>query len=66
MSESRGSTWEENEVFLLIDIWAHEKIQQLDTCTRKKPMWEKFAQRHEEGGCQDCDALLLRNLGRRV
>ena len=54
--------------FLFIDIWAGDKIQQqLDKCTRKKPIWEKIARRvEEEGGCQDCDALLLGNLSMRV
>ena len=55
-------------MFLFIDIWAGDKIQQqLDTSTRKKQIWEKIAQSvEEEGGCQDCDALLLGNLGMRV
>ena len=47
----RGSTWEDEEVFLLIDIWADEKIQhQLDSCSRKKPIFEKMAKRLEEEG----------------
>ena len=52
-------------MFVFIDIWAGDKIQlQLDTCIRKKPIWEKIARRvKEDGGCQDCDALLLGNLG---
>ena len=67
MSKSRGSIWEDNEVFVLINIWAGYKLQQqLNTCIRKKPIWEKIARRVEEGGCQDCDALLLGNLGMRV
>ena len=42
----RGTTWEETEVLALIEIWADEKVQQqLDSCTRKKPIFEKMAQR---------------------
>ena len=68
MSESRGSTWEDNEVILLIDIWKIDckrwiswrymdwwEIQhQLDTCTRKKPIWEKMARmlKGEGGFCR--------------
>ena len=42
----KGTTWEETEVLALIEIWADEKVQQqLDSCTRKKPIFEKMAQR---------------------
>ena len=47
----RGSTWEEEKVFSLIDIWADEKIQRaLDSCSRKKPIFENMATRLEEVG----------------
>ena len=44
-----GLFWEDDEVFLLISIWADEKIQQqLDTCTRKKALFEKIRKRLKE------------------
>ena len=53
-NQNRGLFWEDDEVFLLllISIWTDEKIQQqLDTCTRKKAVFEKIAKRlKEEGG----------------
>ncbi len=48
---SRGSTWASDEVSLLISIWADEKIQQqLDSCSRKRPIFEKIAKRLEAEG----------------
>ncbi len=56
----RGSTWEDEEVFLLIGIWADEKIQQqLDSCSRKKPIFEKMAKKLlEKGGfARSCNQI---------
>ena len=48
---SRGSTWASDEVSLLISIWADEKIQQqLDSCSRKRQIFEKIAKRLEAEG----------------
>ncbi len=48
-NQNGGLFWEDGEVFLLISIWADEKIQQqLDTCTRKKAVYEKIAKRLKE------------------
>ena len=45
-----GFTGDEEEISLLINIWAHAKIQQvLDTCSRKRPVFENMAKRLEEG-----------------
>ena len=47
----RGSTWEDEEVVELINIWADERIQQqLDGCTRKRPIFEKMAKTLAEAG----------------
>ena len=47
----RGSTWADEEILLLISIWANEKIQQqLDSCSRKRPIYEKMAKRLKEEG----------------
>ena len=47
----RGFTWDEEEISLLINIWADKSIQQaLDNCSRKRPIFEKIAKRLEEGG----------------
>ena len=47
----RGTLWGDDEVFTLIEIWADEGIQQqLDSCTRKRPVFEKIARRLEEEG----------------
>ena len=41
-----GSPQEETQVLALIKIWADQKVQQqLDLCTRKKPILETMAQR---------------------
>lgn len=41
--------WEDEEVFLLVDTWADENIQQkFDSCLRKKPIFEKIAKRLAE------------------
>ena len=49
MSEAkteRGTLWGDNEVIALIEIWADEGIQQqLDSCTRKRPILQKIARR---------------------
>ena len=54
MSEAkteRGTLWGDDEVMALIEIWADEGIQQqLDSCTRKRPIFEKIARRLQEEG----------------
>ena len=54
MSESkteRGTLWRNNEVMALIEIRAYEGIQQqLDSCTRKWPIFEKIARRLQGEG----------------
>ena len=47
----RGTLLADEEVMALIGIWADEGIQQqLDSCTKKRPIFEKIARRmHEEG-----------------
>ena len=47
----RGTLWADEEVMALIGIWVDEGIQQqLDSCARKRPIFEKIARRmHEEG-----------------
>ena len=43
-SINRGSFWSDEEVHLLVSIWADEKIQQqLDSCVCKRPICEKMA-----------------------
>ena len=43
--------WGDNEVIALIEIWADEGIQQqLDSCTRKRPIFQKIARRLQEEG----------------
>ncbi len=47
----RGSTWDDEVVIELINIWADERIQQqLDGCTRKRPSFEKMAKTLAEAG----------------
>ena len=47
----RGTLWGDDEVFTLIEIWADEGIQQqLDSCTRKRPVFETIARRLGEEG----------------
>ena len=42
----REFTWDEEAISLLINIWADARIQQaLDTCSRKRPIFENIAQR---------------------
>ena len=54
MSESRkerGTLWGDDEVMALKEIWANEGIQQqLDSCTRKRPTFEKIARRLQGEG----------------
>lgn len=43
-ASNRGSTWDDEEVLALINIWADERIQQeLDSCSRKKPVFQKIS-----------------------
>ena len=36
----RGFTWDEEEIWLLTNIWADESLQQpLETCSRKRPIF---------------------------
>ena len=47
----RGYTWDEEEISSIINIWADENIQQaLETCSRKRPIFEKIAKSLEESG----------------
>ena len=40
----RGSTWDDKEIFLLINNWGEERIQEkLDSCMHKGPVFEKMA-----------------------
>ena len=42
----RGTLWGDDEVMALNEIWAEEGIQQqLDSCTRKRPVYQKIARR---------------------
>ena len=54
MNESkteRGTLWGDDEVMALIEIWADEGIQQqLDSCTRKRPIFKKIARRLQGEG----------------
>ena len=47
----RRFTWEEEGISLLINLWADKSIQQvLDSCSRKRPIFETIAKRLDEGG----------------
>ena len=47
----RGSTWDDKEIFLLINIWGEERIQEkLDSCVHKRPVFEKMAKCLAEQG----------------
>ena len=54
MSEAkteRGTLWGDDAAMALIEIWVDEGIQQqLDSCTRKRPIFEKIAKRLWEEG----------------
>ena len=46
-----AATWEEEEVFKLIDLWGEDSIQvQLETCKRNKWVYEKIAAQMKEAG----------------
>ena len=47
----RASLWDDEEVLSLLHIWGDERIQQdLDGCTRKRPVFEKMAKRQADKG----------------
>ena len=47
----RGTLWGDDEVMALIEICADEGIQQqLDSCTRKRPILEKIVRRLQREG----------------
>ena len=64
MSESkteRGILWGDDEVMALIEIWAGEEIkQQLDSCRRKWPIFEKIARRLQGEGEYICTFAQVR------
>ena len=48
---ARGILWEDEEVLALIHIWGDSRIQQdLDGCSRKRPIFERIAKQLKEQG----------------
>ena len=56
---SRGTTWGEDEVKVLLEIWSDEKIQnELDGAKRKHPLHEKIARELKTRGYnRDADEI---------
>ena len=47
----RATLWDDEEVLFLLHMWGDERIRQdLDGCTRKRPVFEKMAKRLAEKG----------------
>ena len=58
-STSRGTTWGEDEVKVLLEIWGDEKIQsEMDGAKRKHPLHEKIATKMKTKGYnRDADQI---------
>ena len=55
-TKTRGRVWEHQETLLLLEKWGDDNIQlQLDSCTRKKPIWLEIAAYLRAAGYEDRD-----------
>lgn len=55
-TKTRGRVWEHQETLLLLEKWGDDNIQlQLNSCTRKKPIWLEIAAYLRAAGYEDRD-----------